>query len=773
MNDTPDTPDVGPQAGPLAGAPARRADAFWRHVPHSLFFFSCACIMVVELVAGRLIASHLGSSLYTWTAVIGVVLAGITAGNVIGGRLADRSQPETALRWLFVGAAVSCTVALGLNALFAATRPLRALDWPLQILLSVLAIFILPAAALGTLSPSLATMAVSRGRHVGSTLGSFYACGALGSIAGTFLTGFWLIFALGNTRVIVLTALMLVVLGAVSRLGGRAITMSEGPLALSERQRVEGQLRAGWDGGTAGGLLARRYTPHAIAFFSSVCLMVVELLASRIIATQAGSSLYTWTSVVGVVFAGMSLGNYVGGTLSDRFDPARFVGWLFLAASASAVGILLLTYVFATHEPFAGWHWPALVFTTVLCIFFVPSVLLGTFGPAATKVAVQRSAVVGTTIGSVSAWTAAGSILGTIASGFWLIPALGTRSLTMLVAVLLAAAGAALGPLRKVHVAWAAIAAAGLILTVVKLPALADWKYEDIFREPRGYAFGGDSAYQHVCVYEDTSEKEPDRTLRVVALDNLIHGYVDMADATYLNYDYERVYRDLLRRYVGDKTRVSAFFEGGGSYTFPRWLMAEWPGSEVVVAEIDPTVVEANHRATGLSRQTPIRTVTMDARNAVDDLPAGKRFDFFLGDAFNDLAVPQHLTTLEFSRKVAAHLEPGGAYLVNVIDDYRSGLLLGSFVSTLERVFKHVYVLCTELDGVSNRRDTFVIAASNVPLDIADWGPNHGGDLEGSALTGDNIAALKQKCGGRILTDDNAPVENLLAPVVRQRTRQE
>jgi spermidine synthase len=122
---------------------------------------------------------------------------------------------------------------------------------------------------------------------------------------------------------------------------------------------------------------------------------------------------------------------------------------------------------------------------------------------------------------------------------------------------------------------------------------------------------------------------------------------------------------------------------------------------------------------------------------------------------------------------VAAHLEPGGAYLVNVIDDYRSGLLLGSFVSTLERVFKHVYVFCTELDGVSSRRDTFVIAASNVPLDIADWGPNHGGDLEGSALTGDNIAALKQKCGGRILTDDNAPVENLLAPVVRQRTRQE
>ncbi len=100
----------------------------WRHVPHAVFFVSCACIMVVELVASRLIASHLGSSLYTWTAVIGVMLAGITAGNVIGGRLANRRQPEATLGWLFLAAALACLVALGLNAVFAAFRPFHGLD---------------------------------------------------------------------------------------------------------------------------------------------------------------------------------------------------------------------------------------------------------------------------------------------------------------------------------------------------------------------------------------------------------------------------------------------------------------------------------------------------------------------------------------------------------------------------------------------------------------------------------------------------------------------
>ena len=54
-------------------------------IPTATVFFSSACIMILELVASRLIARHLGASLYTWTSVIGVVLAGITLGNYVGG----------------------------------------------------------------------------------------------------------------------------------------------------------------------------------------------------------------------------------------------------------------------------------------------------------------------------------------------------------------------------------------------------------------------------------------------------------------------------------------------------------------------------------------------------------------------------------------------------------------------------------------------------------------------------------------------------------------
>jgi predicted membrane-bound spermidine synthase len=120
-----------------------------RFTPHAVFFGASACIMMLELVAGRLIARYLGNSLYTWTSVIGVVLAGMGAGNVFGGYLADRRNPHVALRWLLFAAAAVCLLALGTNHLFAEYRPFKGLEWPVQILVCVALTFGPAAIALG------------------------------------------------------------------------------------------------------------------------------------------------------------------------------------------------------------------------------------------------------------------------------------------------------------------------------------------------------------------------------------------------------------------------------------------------------------------------------------------------------------------------------------------------------------------------------------------------------------------------------------------------
>jgi predicted membrane-bound spermidine synthase len=62
-------------------------------VPHAVVFVASIGVMIEELVVGRLVASYLGNSLYTWTSVTSILLGGISRGNWLGGGLAGMSSP--------------------------------------------------------------------------------------------------------------------------------------------------------------------------------------------------------------------------------------------------------------------------------------------------------------------------------------------------------------------------------------------------------------------------------------------------------------------------------------------------------------------------------------------------------------------------------------------------------------------------------------------------------------------------------------------------------
>ena len=181
-------------------------------IPCATVFISSFCIMVIELVAGRIIARCLGSSLYTWTSIIGIVLAGITIGNYIGGRLADRFKSVTTLAILFAACAAACLVIIGLNTLVGNWTWLWQLNWPARILLHVTVVFLLPAAFLGTISPVVAKMALERGLPTGRTVGDIYAWGAAGSIAGTFATGYYLIAMMGTISIVCCVAAVMIIM---------------------------------------------------------------------------------------------------------------------------------------------------------------------------------------------------------------------------------------------------------------------------------------------------------------------------------------------------------------------------------------------------------------------------------------------------------------------------------------------------------------------------------------------------------------------------------
>jgi Flp pilus assembly protein TadD/spermidine synthase len=263
-----------------------------------------------------------------------------------------------------------------------------------------------------------------------------------------------------------------------------------------------------------------------------------------------------------------------------------------------------------------------------------------------------------------------------------------------------------------------------------------------------------------------------------MTLDALLHSQMDPARPSELQYDYERIYAEVLRRAHPPAEPIDAFFIGGGGYVFPRYVEETYPGSHVEVAEIDPVVTRAAFEAFRLPRDTSVRAFDMDARNRVAELVRARRsgepvpaFDFVFGDAFHDLSVPWHLSTVEFCEDLAALMSDDGVYLLNLIDGYGYGRFLGAVIRTCRAVFPHVEVVAAT--PVLSERSTFVVVASKRPLDLTgiDDAIRERREFGGERLEADQIARLEALDGGMLLTDDHAPVENLLAEIATRRPR--
>jgi MFS family permease len=194
--------------------------------------------------------------------------------------------------------------------------------------------------------------------------------------------------------------------------------------------------------------------PGVFAFLANGALLVLELVAGRIVAPTVGVSLYTWTAVIGVVLAGISLGSFLGGKIADR-RPGRSVLSLELFGSAAASALVL---VFADNldSVAAPFSWPTIwqVLWITTLVFFLPAVLIGTVTPMIVKLALSSLDVTGRVVGRIRAGAELGGIAGVFATGFVLISAFGTRSIIACVAITLALLGVLSNPV------WAAMSRA-------------------------------------------------------------------------------------------------------------------------------------------------------------------------------------------------------------------------------------------------------------------------------------------------------------------------
>ena len=507
------------------------------------------------------------------------------------------------------------------------------------------------------------------------------------------------------------------------------------------------------------------WRPALITFVSSACMMVLELVAGRIIAPYVGVSLYTWTSIIGIVLAGMSLGNYLGGRLADRRASLRLLGMIFSLAGLLSLGVLAVDYV-GVRLPNA---WPIILqivaITTLL--FFLPSMILGMVSPVVAKLAVRDLDSTGSTVGRIYAAGAAGSILGTFATGFWLISEFGTHAIVAGVAALLVFIGILFFIASRRFEGSAGAPATALLL--VALLAVGGV----ILALQQGWLGSPCSLETDYFCIKVTEEERDGETLRVLILDRLVHSYNSLDDPTHLTYGYEKVYAavtELAARRNPADDPLRALFIGGGGYTFPRYMEAVYPDSRLDVVEIDPDVTRVAQDLLGLSRDSEIASFNEDARIYLERTP-DRQYDLVMGDAFNDYSVPYHLTTREFNERVRAWMSDDGLYLVNMIDGLQRDFLR-AYIHTLQQTFDHVYVIPASPSWRESPRMTYVLVATDSPLDLAGLKSLNltDGDLARQVLTPEAVSDLLTEGPLLTLTDRYAPVDQLLAPVARGET---
>jgi predicted membrane-bound spermidine synthase len=179
-------------------------------------FFAGAAIMVVEISAFRLLAPYFGNTIYTSTALIGVILVAFSVGGYLGGHLADRKPALDLIGWLLAGAAVLTFFIPALHMVFSLF--LSAFGVITGPLLISLVLFALPGVLLGAVSPASVRFysLTQKDTHVGAAAGTISMLGSLGSFVGTFVSGFFLLSTFGVRGIFVGAGAVLLLLSVAS-----------------------------------------------------------------------------------------------------------------------------------------------------------------------------------------------------------------------------------------------------------------------------------------------------------------------------------------------------------------------------------------------------------------------------------------------------------------------------------------------------------------------------------------------------------------------------
>ncbi|MBI1820709.1 MAG: fused MFS/spermidine synthase [Nitrospirae bacterium] len=465
-------------------------------------------------------------------------------------------------------------------------------------------------------------------------------------------------------------------------------------------------------------------------FICGMIVLVLEVLGSRILSPYFGISLFIWTSLITVTLISLSLGYWIGGILSDRYQNRDLFYLLILVSGFFVMVIPLIqkpvSLAMTSFGPRLG------CLTTAFTLFTVPLTLLGMVAPFSLKLSLREIDRAGKIAGNLYALSTLGGIMGTLLVGFWLIPNLGLKNILFVISI-------SLSILPAIHFMktknW--MPALGCLSVIFISGVLM------IYFSQRTQAgkiiFKSESYYGQLKVLNDLNT-------HLLMVDGAIQTAYQI-DLHQSKAPYTAMIEEVLKAYREQSTTrfLNGAVIGLGGGIIPE--SGYHSGDSIDIVEIDPRMPVVAQKFFEFHPER-FNLILEDARHFLNGNK--KKYDYIVLDVFAGESSPFYLLSQECFEQVRNSLTDDGILVMNTI-----GLFTGegseftqSIYKTLQQKFPHRALLTvSSRDNFTN----YIMLASNRPLDplIASSGKLFSGEVH-----------LKDEAG-LVLTDDYNPADYL------------
>ncbi|HET9061942.1 MAG TPA: fused MFS/spermidine synthase, partial [Candidatus Binatia bacterium] len=439
--------------------------------------------LTYQVVWVRLLGLSMGSTAASVSTVLAAFFGGLALGSALADRLARRRagiDTYLVLETLIgVAGLALLPVLLRLDSLVA-ELPAMGSSLAVKFVVTVVLLSV-PTICMGATFPVMADL-LARGRSdLGSRMSFLYSLNTWGAVAGAGLAGFVLIPRLGLDGAVLVAAacnFAIVAVGFAAR--GRFTVPASTGSAGSDSPATSAAASAPAAGATDDAHSASApYAGFALASLiaTGFCSIAAEVGWTKYLAIFTGATLYGFATILVVFLSGIALGSWLVRPLLGREQrTAELLLWglvvlgFAVALTRPALSLAPSVLTMARGSDSAA----LLAYGFVFAVLLPPTLLFGALFPAGLELYCGRSGSVRKRSGRAYALNTLAGIAGSVAAGFWAIPAFGTDRLLVALALvfplvaIVAAAGGGVVARRGPVIACAVVVA----VVTIALPGL-------------------------------------------------------------------------------------------------------------------------------------------------------------------------------------------------------------------------------------------------------------------------------------------------------------